>query len=173
MPISSATITCLHLLFVGDEYSGKKLMRSPFLMLSLTLLLGSAVASDENGSSFEEESEALIAKTSNFSVSDESCEGGSAENPALSLINQTFCRYKPRFDSQFRRALRNDPFLQGNVTLMLDVKADGKVASVEITQSDMGDSELERRFVMIASAMQFAGIGPDGWKGEYTLRFSS
>jgi hypothetical protein len=68
--------------------------------------------------------------------------------------------------------LRDDPFLAGNVTLMLEVSSDGKVASVDIMQSDLDHSELERRFLMIASAIKFPGIGPGGWNGEYTLRFS-
>ncbi|MQX53576.1 AgmX/PglI C-terminal domain-containing protein [Alcanivorax sp. PA15-N-34] len=148
-------------------------MRLPFLMLSLTLLLGNAVASEGNRGLSGQEGKALVGKASNRNASDESCERGSIESSALSLINHTFCRYKPKFDSHYRRALRDEPFLQGNVTFRLEVKGDGKVASVEIIQSDLSHSELERRFLMIASAMQFPGIGPDGWEGEYILRFSS
>lgn len=173
MPVSMQTLTFLHLLFWGDEYSGKKFMRSLFLMLSLILLLGSAVASEGNRDLSGQEAKAVIGKVSNRNVSNGSCERGSIENSALSLISHTFCRYKPKFDSHYRRALRDEPFLQGNVTFRPEVKGDGKVASVEIIQSDLSHSELERRFLMIASAMQFPGIGPDGWEGEYTLRFSS
>lgn len=55
---------------------------------------------------------------------------------------------------------------------MLEVSSDGKVASVDIMQSELDHSELERRFLMNASAMKFPEIGPGGWKGEYTLWFS-
>lgn len=114
----------------------------------------------------------LVSAKYKGSLGDGSCEAGSADKSTLSLINHTFCRYSPRFDTQYRRALRDDPFLAGNITLMLEVSSDGKVASVDIMQSELDHSELERRFLMNASAMKFPEIGPGGWKGEYTLWFS-
>jgi len=147
-------------------------MKYFFLILNMSLLFEAVIASGGTGDSSLTEPRPLIAAKYKSSLGDGSCEPGSAGSSILSLINHTFCRYTPKFDSQYRRALRNDPFLAGNVTLMLDVSSDGKVASVDIMQSDLDHSELERRFLMIASAMKFPGIGPGGWKGEYTLRFS-
>ncbi|MTT53745.1 TonB family protein [Alcanivorax sp. VBW004] len=147
-------------------------MRYCFLILSMSLLFDVGIASEGNGDSSLTEPRPLIAAKYKSSMGDDSCEAGSADNSTYSLINHTFCRYTPKFDSQYRRALRDDAFLEGNVTLMLDVSSDGKVASVAILQSDLDHSELERRFLMIASAMKFPGIGPGGWKGEYTIRFS-
>ncbi|MBD3645666.1 AgmX/PglI C-terminal domain-containing protein [Alcanivorax sp.] len=147
-------------------------MKYFFLILSMSLLFEAVIASGGNGDSSLAEARPLVAAKYKGSLGDGSCEVGSADKSTLSLINHTFCRYTPRFDSQYRRALRDDPFLAGNVTLMLEVSSDGKVASVDIMQSDLDHSELERRFLMIASAIKFPGIGPGGWNGEYTLRFS-
>jgi len=156
----------------ASELKLEKFMKYFFLILSVSLLFGAGVASEDNGNFSVAEARPLVAAKYKSSLGDGSCEAGVVDKSTLSLINHTFCRYTPKFGSQYRRAWRDDPFLEGNVTLMLDVSSDGKVVSVAILQSDLDHSELERRFLMIASAMKFPGIEPGGWKGEYTLRFS-
>ena len=156
----------------ASELKLEKFMKSFFLMLSMSLLFEAVIASEDNGNFSVAESRPLVADKYKSSLGDGSCEAGVVDKSTLSLINHTFCRYTPKFDSQYRRALRDEPFLAGNVTLRLEVSGDGTVSSVDIMQSDLDHSDLERRFLMIASAMKFPCIGPGGWKGEYTLRFS-
>jgi len=150
-------------------------MKRLFLILSLSLLLSIAFASEAYRRSSGGESRVLIgadAKTDeDFSARNEECESGDPLNSTFSTVNYTFCIYKSKFDRQYVRALRDDPFLRGTVTLKLEVLGSGEVGSAEILHSDLGSTRLERRILLIASYMNFADIKPDGWRGEYTLRF--
>ena len=62
-------------------------------------------------------------------------------------------RYAGKFNSQYQRALRSSPALQGTFVLYLVIAPSGEVQDVKVKSSQLGDSQLERRIMLIAKGM--------------------
>lgn len=56
----------------------------------------------------------------------------------------------------YRRALRNDPGLEGKVVLKLTISPQGVVTFCEVESSDLNDPELERKLVQRVKLFRFA-----------------
>ncbi|MBQ0754371.1 MAG: TonB family protein [Gammaproteobacteria bacterium] len=80
-------------------------------------------------------------------------------------------RYVGKFNSAYQRGLRSNPAMQGTVVLWLEVAPDGTVTNVSIKSSELGDPDLERKIVLIASLMDFGALPVEVWKGNMPLNF--
>ncbi len=86
-------------------------------------------------------------------------------------LRRVFDRYAGKFNSQYQRALRSNPALQGTVVLYLVIAPNGDVQDVKVKSSQLGDSQLERRIMLIAKGMNFGAMNVETWKGDYKLNF--
>lgn len=86
-------------------------------------------------------------------------------------LRRVFDRYAGKFNSQYQRALRSNPALQGTVVLYLVIAPNGDVQDVKVKSSQLGDSQLERRITLIAKGMNFGAMNVETWKGDYKLNF--
>ena len=86
-------------------------------------------------------------------------------------LRRVFDRYAGKFNSQYQRALRSNPALQGTVVLYLVIAPSGEVQDVKVKSSQLGDSQLERRIMLIAKGMNFGAMNVETWKGDYKLNF--
>lgn len=86
-------------------------------------------------------------------------------------LRRVFDRYAGKFNSQYQRALRSNPALQGTVVLSLVIAPNGDVQDVKVKSSQLGDSQLERRIMLIAKGMNFGAMNVETWKGDYKLNF--
>jgi outer membrane biosynthesis protein TonB len=86
-------------------------------------------------------------------------------------IRRVFDRYAGLINSQYQRALRDNPTLQGTVVLHMTITPDGKVTAVAIKSSELNDPGLLDRLKLIVSSMDFGKLPVDTWKGDYSLNF--
>jgi len=86
-------------------------------------------------------------------------------------LRRVFDRYAGKFNSQYQRALRSNPALQGTVVLYLVIAPNGDVQDVKVKSSQLGDSQLERRITLVAKGMNFGAMNVETWKGDYKLNF--
>jgi TonB family protein len=86
-------------------------------------------------------------------------------------LRRVFDRYAGKFNSQYQRALRSNPALQGTVVLALTIAPSGDVLNVKIKSSQLGDDKLERRILLVARKMNFGAMNVETWKGDYKLNF--
>ena len=86
-------------------------------------------------------------------------------------LRRVFDRYAGKFNSQYQRALRSNPALQGTVVLSLVIAPGGEVTDAKIKSSQLGDPKLERRILLIAKGMNFGAMNVETWKGDYKLNF--
>jgi len=72
----------------------------------------------------------------------------------------------------YRRALRNNPSLEGRVVLKLTIDKSGKVTACTIASSALKDPELEEKLVMRVMLIDF-GARPTSeiWSGTYQIDF--
>lgn len=86
-------------------------------------------------------------------------------------IRRVFEQSKSRFDRIYRKALRENPALQGTVTLGLDVAASGEVSDCSVKSSDLNDAKVEKRIEMTCKMLAFdASSKADVF--EYPLTFA-
>lgn len=86
-------------------------------------------------------------------------------------IRRVFEQSKSRFDRIYRKALRENPALQGTVTLGLDVNASGEVSDCSVKSSDLKDAKVEKRIAMTCKMLAFdASSKADVF--EYPLTFA-
>lgn len=86
-------------------------------------------------------------------------------------IRRVFDRYSGKFNSQYQRALRSNPALQGTVVLSLVIAPSGEVTDAKIKSSQLNDAALERRILLITKGMNFNAMNVETWKGDYKLNF--
>lgn len=86
-------------------------------------------------------------------------------------IRRVFDRYAGRINSQYQRALRDNPTLQGTVVLNLTITPEGKVSEVTIKSSELDDDGLLMRIRVIVQSMDFGALPVETWKGTYSLNF--
>lgn len=86
-------------------------------------------------------------------------------------IRRVFDRYAGRLNSQYQRALRQNPTLQGTVVLNLTIDPSGKVTKVEIKSSELQNDDLLKRIRLIVSTMDFGSLPVAEWKGDYSVNF--
>lgn len=86
-------------------------------------------------------------------------------------IRKTFDRYGGKLNSAFQRALRDDPNLQGSVSLKLTIAADGSVTAASISNSQLNNAELESKILAIVRGFNFGAEEVEIWSGTHTLNF--
>ena len=86
---------------------------------------------------------------------------------AMSNIRRVFDAQKSALYSLYRRELRQDPTLEGQVLLELVIEPDGSVSACEVVSSELGHPSLEQR---IAMRVRLFNFGADK-VGTRTVRF--
>lgn len=86
-------------------------------------------------------------------------------------IRRVFDRYAGRLNSQYQRALRENPTLQGTVVLHMTIDPSGKVTKVDIKSSELQDESLMKRIRLIVSTMDFGALPVSVWTGDYSVNF--
>lgn len=90
----------------------------------------------------------------------------SAEN-----IQLTFEKYKPQIFSQYKRALRKDPSLQGRVNFRLVILPNGSVSKCTIELSELNNPELEKRLISRIKRINFGAMNVEIWNDTYLINF--
>lgn len=88
-------------------------------------------------------------------------------------ITSTFDRYLGRIYLLYQRALRDDPNLQGVVTVKLSIQPDGTVSDASVVSSQLNNPELEAKVLTIVKTMNFGAAKVDVWTGTHDLKFFS
>ena len=78
---------------------------------------------------------------------------------------------KGRLQSAYKRALDEDPTMQGSVTVKLRIAADGKVLSAVIVSSDLNNSALESKMLSLIKGLTFDDGEYDVWEDTYKFNF--
>ncbi len=95
---------------------------------------------------------ATTAVESDVAVAEVRSEAAAADDPrgaqrSREEIEMVFDRNKAAIYALYRRALREDPTLQGKLVLRLTIAPSGAVTACEIVSSELGAPELEARLV--------------------------
>lgn len=87
-------------------------------------------------------------------------------------IRLAFDTHKSAIYSIYRRALRQNPLLEGRVVLKLSIDNSGRVIACSIVSSALNDRDLEEKIVARVSTIDF-GARPNGetWNGTYQIDF--
>lgn len=88
-------------------------------------------------------------------------------------ITSTFDRYLGRIYLLYQRALRDDPNLQGVVTVKLTIQPEGNVSDASVVSSQLSNPELEAKVLTIVKTMSFGAAKVDVWTGTHDLKFFS
>ncbi len=88
-------------------------------------------------------------------------------------IRKVFDQYGARLNNAHQRALRDDPNIQGSLTLKLTIAPDGSVTSCTVTSSQLNNPELEAKIVAIVKGFNFGADNVEVFNGQHTLNFFS
>ena len=80
----------------------------------------------------------------------------SAGKRSADEIERVFQKNKDGIFNIYNRALRKNPSLAGQVVVELTIAPDGKVVSVNILSSELGDAALERKLVLKIKRFKFS-----------------
>ncbi|HHH45252.1 MAG TPA: energy transducer TonB, partial [Gammaproteobacteria bacterium] len=69
------------------------------------------------------------------------------------------------------RALRKDPTLQGKLVIRLTIAPSGKVTSISMVSSELGDPQLERKLVQRIKLFNFGAKAVDSVTITYPIEF--
>lgn len=76
-----------------------------------------------------------------------------------------------RLQGAYKRALDEDPTMQGNFTVRMKIAPDGHVISVSVVSSDLNNSALEGKLRAMIQGFNFASGSFDTWEGNYKYNF--
>lgn len=85
----------------------------------------------------------------------QSASGRGDEERAMSTIRRVFDAQKAALYSLYRRELRQDPTLEGKVTLELVIEPDGSVSDCRVIGSELANPSLEQRIAMRVRLFDF------------------
>lgn len=88
-------------------------------------------------------------------------------------IRKVFDQYGARLNNAHQRALRDNPNLQGTLTLKLTIAPDGSVSNCTIVSSQLDNPELEAKIVAIVKGFNFGADNVEVFNGQHTLNFFS
>lgn len=77
-----------------------------------------------------------------------------------------------RLQGAFKRALDDDPTMQGSFNVRLKIAPDGHVISVSVISSDLNNSALEGKLKAMIQGFQFSSGSFDTWEGNYKYNFN-
>jgi TonB family protein len=88
-------------------------------------------------------------------------------------VRKGFDRYTGRVNNLYQRALRDDPTMQGTITLKLTIQPDGSVSEAGIANSQLNNPDLESKVLALVKGFNFGAENVEAWSGNYTLNFFS
>lgn len=86
-------------------------------------------------------------------------------------IQVVFDRYKGQINTIYRRALREDPSLEGTLLLRLEIQPNGSVTACSVVSSELGNPDLERKIVVKVKSLNFGAANVEVWKGNFPIKF--
>ncbi|MDN3652685.1 AgmX/PglI C-terminal domain-containing protein [Thalassotalea ponticola] len=92
-------------------------------------------------------------------------------NRTTESIRQTFDRNKGALYSIYRRALREDPSLQGKVTINLVITPQGRVQNVNIVSSDLAHEDFIKKLLARIRLINFGAMDVNETELNYTFNF--
>ncbi|MEK6805508.1 MAG: AgmX/PglI C-terminal domain-containing protein [Pseudomonadota bacterium] len=78
---------------------------------------------------------------------------------SLGEMQEVFDRNKGAFYSLYNRALRENPDLVGKLIFDITIEPDGSVSRCVLVKSELGNPELERKFVLLVQQLNFGAKG--------------
>jgi protein TonB len=76
-----------------------------------------------------------------------------------------------RVQNAYKRALDEDPTMQGSFSVHLKIASDGHVISVSVVSSDLNNTALEGKLKAIIQSYQFSSGSFDTFEGNYKYNF--
>ena len=86
-------------------------------------------------------------------------------------IQLIFDRYKGSIYSLYRRALRDDPSIEGTLVLHLVISPSGDVTRCEVVSSELGNAALERKITLKVKRINFGAADVEVWDDTYPIDF--
>lgn len=86
-------------------------------------------------------------------------------------IQLVFDRYKGQIYSIYRRALREDPGLEGTLLLKLQIQPNGTVTACSVVSSELSNPDLERKIVVKVKQLNFGTANVEVWSGNFPIKF--
>ncbi len=96
---------------------------------------------------------------------------GKAGTRTSDEIERVFQKNKGGIFNIYQRALRKNPSLAGKVVFELTISPGGKVTSVAILSSELGDEKLERKLVLKIKKFKFASTNVNAITITYPIDF--
>lgn len=90
---------------------------------------------------------------------------------AMSNIRQVFDAQKSALYSLYQRELRQDPTLEGKVTLELVIEPDGSVSACQVVSSELGNPALEQRIAMRVQMFNFGAASVETRRVRFPIDF--
>lgn len=75
--------------------------------------------------------------------------------------------------SLYQRALRDNPALEGYVTVNLKIAPDGSVVDCKILASELNNPELESKIIARVKLFNFGSSDSEMYEGQYTINFKA
>lgn len=95
----------------------------------------------------------------------------SAGERAMSNIRQVFDAQKSVLYSLYQRELRQDPTLEGKVTLELVIEPDGSVSACDVVGSELDHPMLEKRIALRVQMFNFGAANVETRKVRFPIDF--
>ena len=89
----------------------------------------------------------------------------------VELIRKTLDANKSAVYALYRRALRQNPDLEGKVTVKLTIEPDGSLSLVELMSSELDDSDLEQKLMTRIRMINFGAANVKQTQLEYAFNF--
>ena len=97
----------------------------------------------------------------------------SASSRSQEELRLVIGQHKTAFDRIHRKALRNNPTLEGMVVLKLEIQPNGEVSSCSISESEIKDARFKKRLVSRCRLISFEDKPDvDITVAEYPIRFT-
>jgi len=90
---------------------------------------------------------------------------------AMSNIRQVFDAQKSVLYSLYQRQLRQDPTLEGKVTLELVIEPDGSVSACDVVGSELDHPMLEKRIALRVQMFNFGAANVETRKVRFPIDF--
>ncbi|PSF06990.1 hypothetical protein C7H08_15065 [Marinobacter halophilus] len=90
---------------------------------------------------------------------------------AMSNIRQVFDGQKSVLYALYQRELRQDPTLEGKVTLELVIEPDGSVSACQVVSSELGNPALEQRIAMRVQMFNFGAASVEARRVRFPIDF--
>ena len=96
---------------------------------------------------------------------------GSKAKRSMSDVHRYLDEQKAKFDRIYRRALRSNPGLQGQIVLTFSILPDGRVNNCQIVSSELKDKDLEDKIIAMFKGFNFGALKVDSVTFNYPMDF--